>query len=263
MDPTNAWAVTGWFKSPNDLWYYFDNQNAWALKGWQKINNAWYYFDPVNTWAVQGYHRINNVDYYFDPTNANMYQNRWVNVDGWIYHADNSGHLWFPRWYSQWHPAVPEGCSVFSLAMLLSPKEYINLNYACQLLQPRQSGNIYTGAGFYLIIQPDSLVELAHHFDKSVRNISGSSVQDIINIINSGHPVEYYGYSAYERGYQHRNHAKVIVGYRNGMFRVFDPCYGNENQGSMGMNAFDYGAKSWISVKQFSREYAGQAITVD
>lgn len=195
-----------------------------------------------------------------------MYQNRWVNVNGWTYHADNNGHLWFPRWYSQFTPAYyGEGCSVFSLAMLLSPKEYINTNYALQLLSYRQGGNISTGAGFSIIIQPNSLVELAHHFDSSVRNISGSSVQDIINIVNSGHPVQYYGYSSYERSYAHRNHNKVIVGYINGYFRIFDPCYWSVNDGwySRGGNAFDYGAKSWVSVAQFSREYAGQAITVD
>lgn len=282
LDPTNAWAHTGWFQSPAGFWYYFDNNNANALTGWQKINNAWYYFDNVNAfawtnwhlingswyffdlanaWADTGYHIINGIEYYFDPVNANLYQNRWVNVNGWTYHADNSGRLWFPQWYSQF--PVAEGCSVYSLAMLLSPKEYINMGYALNLLQPRQSGNIYTGAGFRLVIQPDSLVDLAHHFDSSVRNISGSSVQDIINIINSGHPVEYYGYSRYENTYWARNHCKVIVGYQNGWFRIFDPCYNYASQGSFGWNAYDYGAKGWITTAQFAREYAGQAITVD
>lgn len=252
--------MTGWQKI-NNAWYYFDNVNASAWTNWHLINGNWYYFDPANAWADTGYHIINGIEYYFDPVNANMYQNRWVNVNGWTYHADNSGHLWFPQWYSQ-NP-VAEGCSVASLAMLLSPKEYINLLYAYSLLQPRQSGNIYTGAGFSLVIQPASLVELAHHFDSSVRNISGSSVQDIINTINSGHPVEYYGYSRYESRYWARNHCKVIVGYYNGRFRVYDPCYGYANQGSFGWNAYDYGAKGWITVDQFAREYAGQAITVD
>lgn len=282
LDPTNAWAHTGWFQSPAGFWYYFDNNNANALTGWQKLNNAWYYFDNVNAfawtnwhlingswyffdlanaWADTGYHIINGIEYYFDPVNANLYQNRWVNVNGWTYHADNSGRLWFPQWYSQF--PVAEGCSVYSLAMLLSPKEYINMGYALNLLQPRQSGNIYTGAGFRLVIQPDSLVDLAHHFDSSVRNISGSSVQDIINIINSGHPVEYYGYSRYENTYWARNHCKVIVGYQNGWFRIFDPCYNYASQGSFGWNAYDYGAKGWITTAQFAREYAGQAITVD
>src|SRR5699024_4275585 len=125
-----------------------------------------------------GYQVINGIEYYFDQINANMYQNRWVNVNGWTYHADNSGRLWFPQWYSQF--PVGEGCAVYSLAMMLSPKEYINMGYAVNLLQYRQAGNVYNGAGFYLIIQPDSLVELAHHFDSSVRNISGSSVRQII-----------------------------------------------------------------------------------
>lgn len=282
LDPTNAWAHTGWYKSAAGFWYYFDNNNANALTGWQKINNAWYYFDNVNAfawtnwhlingswyffdlanaWADTGYHIINGIEYYFDPVNANLYQNRWVNVNGWTYHADNSGRLWFPQWHTQF--PVGEGCSVASLWMLLSPKEYINLSYGYNLLQARQSGNIYTCAGFSLVIQPNSLVELAHHFDSSVRNISGSSVQDIINIINSGHPVEYYGYSRYENTYWARNHCKVIVGYQNGWFRVFDPCYNYASQGSSGWNAYDYGAKGWITTAQFAREYAGQAITVD
>ena len=251
----------GWFKSQAGLWYYFDSVNTNALTNWQRINGYWYYFDPTNAWADTGYHVINGIEYYFDPVNANMYQNRWVNVNGWTYHADNSGRLWFPQWYSQF--PVGEGCSVYSLAMMLSPKEYINMGQAVNLLQYRQAGNVYNGAGFYLIIQPDSLVELAHHFDASVRNISGSSVQEIIDTINSGRPVLYYGYSRYESSYTHHNHAKVIVGYQNGWFRIFDPCYSYANQGSFGWNAYDYGAKGWITTAQFAREYGGQAITVD
>ena len=255
-----AQAETGWQKI-NNAWYYFDNVNAFAWTNWHLINGSWYFFDLANAWADTGYHIINGIEYYFDPVNANLYQNRWVNVNGWTYHADNSGRLWFPQWHTQF--PVGEGCSVASLWMLLSPKEYINLSYGYNLLQARQSGNIYTCAGFSLVIQPNSLVELAHHFDSSVRNISGSSVQDIINIINSGHPVEYYGYSRYENTYWARNHCKVIVGYQNGWFRVFDPCYNYASQGSSGWNAYDYGAKGWITTAQFAREYAGQAITVD
>ena len=147
--------------------------------------------------------------------------------------------------------------------MLLSAKEYINTSYAVQLLQSRQGGNVYTGAGFTKIIQPDSLVELAHHFDNSVKNISGSSVQDIINQVNSGHPVQYWGYSAYEMWYIFHNHCKVIVGYQNGWFRVYDPGYFHVYEGSHHKNSFDYGPISWITVSQFEREYGGQAITVD
>lgn len=264
LDPTNAWAITGWFKSPNGFWYYFDNQNAWALTGWRNINGYWYYFDPANAWADEGYNVINGIEYYFDPTNAYMYSNRWVNVNGWTYHADNSGRLWFPKWYGQFgSPWVAEGCSVFSLAMLLSPKEYINIPYALALLQQRQGGNIYTGAGFSIVIQPNSLVDLARHFDSSVTNISGSSVQDIINVVNSGRPVEYYGYSQFESSFAHRNHCKVIVGYQNGWLRVYDPCYGWSGSHSSGRNSFDYGAMAWITTAQFAREYAGQAITVN
>lgn len=281
FNPTNAWAYTGWQKI-NGAWYYFNTTSAAAETGWQKINGAWYYFDPTNanawtgwhyingawyyfdltnTWAYTGYHWVNGIEYYFDPTNAYMYRNRWVNVGGWTYHADNSGRLWFPQWYTQF--PVNEGCAVVSLAMMLSPKEYFNWSYAFQLLQQRQSGNIYTGAGFRRVIQPGPLVDLAHHFDSSVHDISGSSVQDIINLVQSGHPVEYFGYSRYEQYYLSHNHCKVIVGYQNGWFRVYDPCYYSANQGSTGWNAYDYGAKAWITTAQFAREYAGQAITVD
>lgn len=252
-------AVTGWHYIDNN-WYYMDPTNAWAVTGWHKINGAWYYMEPGKAWAYRGDHWINGVEYYFDPTNAWLYQNRWVNIGGWTYHADSNGHLWFPQWYTQF--PVLEGCSVASLGMLLSAKEYIPWNYAYNLLQGRQGGDIYSGAGFSRVIQPGSLVELARHFDSSVRDISGSSVQDIINLVNSGHPVEYYGYSRYENRYWSHNHCKVIVGYQNGWFRVYDPCYYYASQGSTGMNAFDYGAKAWITTAQFAREYAGQAITV-
>lgn len=262
-------AQTGWFKSPaSGSWYYFDPTNAWAWTGWHYINGNWYYFDQTNTNALVGDHWIGGVEYYFDPTNANMYKNRWVNINGYTGHADNSGRIWYPEYRSQFSPTfVAEGCSVYSLAMLLSAKQYINIPYALSLLQQRQGGNIYSGAGFSLIIQPNSLVDLAHHFDSSVRNISGSSVQDIINWVNAGHPVQYYGYSSYERSYWHKNHNKVIVGYRNGYFRVYDPCYWSAGSGAYteGLNSYDWGAMSWVSISQFERDYYPdrQAITVD
>lgn len=264
FDPTNAWATTGW-RSIDGHWYLFNATNANAVTGWYKTAAGyWYYMDPVKAWAVTGYYIINNVEYYFDPTDAYLYQNRWVNVDGWTYHADDNGRLWFPQWYSQFTPNfVAEGSSIYSLAIMLSPKEYINIPYALGLLQQDQSGDIYSGSGFSKIIQPGDLVTIAHQFDSSVRDISGSGVQDIINLVNSGHPVQYYGYSAYENTNWARNHNKVIVGYQNGYFRVYDPCYWYASEGSSGRNAYDYGAKSWISVSQFTKEYAGQAITVD
>lgn len=263
FDPTNAWADTGWYWSGYN-WYHFDENSAWADKGWYWSGYNWYYFDPTNAWADTGYHVINGAEYYFDPTDAYMYRNRWVNVGGWTYHADNSGRLWFPQWYSQFaSPYAAEGCSVFATAIMLSPKEYINIPYALSLLQQRQAGNIYSGAGFSVVIQPNSLVDLARHFDGSVTNISGSSVQDIINTVNSGRPVLYYGYSRYENLYWNHNHCKVIVGYQNGWFRIYDCCYNYASQGSTGWNAYDYGAKGWITTSQFSREYAGQALTVN
>ncbi|WP_367342067.1 C39 family peptidase [Limosilactobacillus sp.] len=265
----NGAAHTGWFKSPaSGSWYYFDPTNAWALTGWHYINGNWYYFDNTNAYALEGDHWIYGVEYYFDPTNANMYRNRWVNINGYTGHADNSGHIWYPEYRSQFSPTfVAEGCSVYSLAMLLSAKQYINIPYALSLLQQRQGGNIYSGAGFSLIIQPNSLVDLAHHFDSSVRNITGSSVQDIINLVNAGHPVQYYGYSSYERGYGHKNHNKVIVGYRNGYFRIYDPCYWSAGSGAYteGRNSYDWGAESWVNIGRFENDYYPdrQAITVD
>lgn len=262
-------AHIGWFKSPSSgSWYYFDQTNAWALTGWQYINGNWYFFDTTNTNALTGDHWIYGVEYYFDPINANMYRNRWVNINGYTGHADNSGHVWYPEYRSQFSPTfVAEGCSVYSLAMLLSAKQYINIPYALSLLQQRQSGNIYSGAGFSLIIQPNSLVDLAHHFDSSVRNITGSSVQDIINLVNAGHPVQYYGYSSYERSYANKNHNKVIVGYRNGYFRVYDPCYWSAGSGAYteGRNSYDWGAEAWVSISRFESDYYPnrQAITVD
>ncbi len=253
-------AKTGWNYLDNN-WYYMDDKNAWCLTGWQFINNAWYYMNLTKAWAYRGYHQINGIDYYFEPNKAWLYQNRWVNVNGWVYHADNSGRLWFPQWYTQF--PIAEGCSVATLAMMLSPKRYINWSYAMSLLQQRQAGDIYTGAGFYQVIQPASLVELAHHFDSSVRNISGTSVQGIIETVLAGHPVEYWGYSRYETYYVAHNHCKLIVGYQNGWFEVYDPCYNYASQGSTGWNSFDYGAKAWISTAQFAREYVGSAITVD
>ena len=74
----------------------------------------------------------------------------------------------------------------------------------------------------------------------------------------------YYGYSSYQKD-DVRNHVKVITGYKDNKFLVYDPLYYTEDAkaGSNGPNKkYDRGAKHWVSVSEFNKEYNKQAIVV-
>lgn len=177
-------------------------------------------------------------------------------------------------WISQYKPVfAPWGCASAAMAMLIESRGiHVDLKYAQDTLpmypanKDGQKGNVYTGAGFGFVIKPSGLVRHAHKWTKAVYDISGSSTQKIIDTVLNGQPVLYYGFSGYQvPGDYNRNHCKVIVGYKDGKFKVHDPLYmrSSDGPGSRGTNkTYSRGAIHWITVAQFNQEYAGNAITI-
>ena len=175
-------------------------------------------------------------------------------------------------WISQYKPVfAPWGCASATMAMLIESRGiHVDLKYAQDTLpmypanKDGQLGNVYTGAGFGFVIKPSGLVRHAHKWTNAVYNISGSSTQQIIDTVLNGQPVLYYGFSGYQVD-NVRNHCKVIVGYKDGKFKVHDPLYMrvSDGPGSRGTNkTYSRGAIHWITVAQFNQEYAGNAITI-
>ena len=84
--------------------------------------------------------------------------------------------------------------------------------------------------------------------------------------VQGGSPVLYYGFSSYQKpGDNHRNHCKVIVGYRKGKFLVYDPLYysANDGAGTGGKNMnYDHGAKAWLKKATIQQEFCHKAITI-
>ena len=177
-------------------------------------------------------------------------------------------------WISQYRPVfAPWGCASAAMAMLIESRGiHVDLKYAQDTLpmypanKDGQLGDVYTGAGFGFVIKPSGLVRHAHKWTNAVYDISGSSTQKIIDTILNGQPVLYYGFSGYQvPGDYNRNHCKVIVGYKDGKFKVHDPLYmrSSDGPGSRGTNkTYSRGAIHWITVAQFNQEYAGNAITI-
>lgn len=177
-------------------------------------------------------------------------------------------------WISQYRPVfAPWGCASAAMAMLIESRGiHVDLKYAQDTLpmyptnKDGQLGDVYTGAGFGFVIKPSGLVRHAHKWTNAVYDISGSSTQKIIDTILNGQPVLYYGFSGYQvPGDYNRNHCKVIVGYKDGKFKVHDPLYmrASDGPGSRGTNeTYSRGAIHWITVAQFNQEYAGNAITI-
>lgn len=177
-------------------------------------------------------------------------------------------------WISQYRPVfAPWGCASAAMAMLIeSHGIHVDLKYAQDTLpmypanKDGQLGDVYTGAGFGFVIKPSGLVRHAHKWTNAVYDISGSSTEKIIDTILNGQPVLYYGFFGYQvPGDYNRNHCKVIVGYKDGKFKVHDPLYMRASDGpsSRGKNkTYSRGAIHWITVAQFNQEYAGNAITI-
>ena len=175
-------------------------------------------------------------------------------------------------WISQYKPVfAPWGCASATMAMLIESRGiHVDLKYAQDTLpmypanKDGQLGNVYTGAGFGFVIKPSGLVRHAHKWTNAVYNISGSSTQQIIDTVLNGQPVLYYGFSGYQVD-NVRNHCKVIVGYKDGKFKVHDPLYmrASDGPGSRGTNkTYSRGAIHWITIAQFNQEYEGNAITI-
>lgn len=175
---------------------------------------------------------------------------------------------------SQYTPVfAPWGCASAAMTMPLRSKGVnVDLKYAQDHLPMYpshpggQKGNVYTGEGFGWVIKPYALVEYMRNWYPNVCDISGSSTNRLINEILEGNPVMFYGYSSYQvDSDKNRNHVKVIAGYQNNKFLVYDPLYysANDGAGTGGKNMkYDRGAKHWISVSDFNKEYNGQAIVV-
>ena len=175
-------------------------------------------------------------------------------------------------WISQYKPVfAPWGCASAAMAMLIESRGiHVDLKYAQDTLpmypanKDGQKGNVYTGEGFGFVIKPSGLVRHAHKWTNAVYNISGSSTQQIIDTVLNGQPVLYYGFSGYQVD-NVRNHCKVIVGYKDGKFKVHDPLYmrASDGPGSRGTNkTYSRGAIHWITIAQFNQEYQGNAITI-
>lgn len=183
------------------------------------------------------------------------------------------------HYFSQYTPVfAPWGCAGASLAMLLSIKNvYPNL-YDLIHNEPNvygsrnqgwnggQSGNVTTGAGFDHVIQPNALSSYGQKFYGGIRDISYTNLSKIAQVVQSGHPVLYYGWSAYDAG-GNRNHCKVILGYNahNNTFHVYDPLYGYKGRWtahSTGGNAYDLGNNAWVPAWHIQGEMSGQALSI-
>lgn len=258
--------------------YYFQGDGARLDNGFYNNWGRTYYFQADGSRLDNGFYNNWGRTYYFGSDGArwdnrlynNWGHNYWFGNDGALltngfimlfgndYYANNQGILNSVRYQSQFTPIyAPEGCSVAALQMLTSVKG-INLPLYYAYTHLPQGGGVF-GGGFTHIIPARDLVNYGRQWDSGLRDISGSSLSQIYNWVASGHPVIYYGFSAYESSYAWRNHAKVILGISNGRFHVYDPCYYSINSpaGSSGSGPFGHGANSYLTWGQVAAEYNG------
>lgn len=222
-------------------------------------------------WKVVGQRQVNGKAWFQVGTD------NWVNGDNVVSGPVNTNSIKQNVPYrSQYTPInAPWGCAVASMAMLVGYEgSVVDMKYALDNLPMYptpggQLGNVYTGAGFGHVINSVALTKYAQKWNANVRDVSGASVETIKNLVLSGHPVLYYGFSSYQKD-SNRNHCKVIVGYDNDNFLIHDPLYYSANAGASSggtkrlgyNNGYDNGAISWENLSKFSNEYAGSAISI-
>ena len=259
---SNGARYTNQFYSNWGNMYYFGNEGA-------RYTNRWY-----NNWGHRyffGNGGVRATNTYFNALGAGGdYDTHW---------ADNSGIVSDVHYFSQYTPVfAPWGCAGASLAMLLSirnvyPNLYDLIHNEPNVYGSRnqgwaggQSGNVVTGAGFDRVIQPNALSAYGREFFGGICDISYTNLFNIARVVQSGHPVLYYGWSAYDAG-GNRNHCKIILGYnaRNNSFHVYDPLYGYRGRWtahSTGGNAYDLGYNAWVPAWHIQGEMSGQALSI-
>lgn len=240
----------------NGKWYYFSEKTAYMTTGLQTVGKYKKYY-ASNGQRKTGYQKIKGKGYYFDKKRGVMFIKKFAFVGGRDYYALSNGVLHAPTWHSQFTTIyAPEGCAVASSATLLSIKSRsFNMRYAYNNLP--QYGGVYSTANFRGLLSVSSLTNCMKKFDGGFTNITGSSMAEIQSVVKSGHPVLYYGFSSYETYFRDKHHAKVIAGYKNGRFLVYDPCYYSAGSGSSHRNVYDYGAIAWVRVSTVARESTG------
>ncbi|AMB98513.1 hypothetical protein AWM75_00240 [Aerococcus urinaehominis] len=189
---------------------------------------------------------------------------------------------------SQYKPFfAPYGCAGGAASMLLGSvgvnpdiKTLItNVPMEKDGVKGGQNGNNFVqGIGFNKVVEAPVLTKYLNdsylkNVDHTVENISGYSTDQIIREVLKGNPIQYYGYTAYQFNPAHqnrRNHNKVIAGFKDGKFLVYDPAYNNMNGGpgsTSGNRYYDRGARAWTSRDYFEEEYylggkPGSALTI-
>lgn len=214
--------------------------------------------------ATGKYSHFNGSTYY------SLYQSgKWIgyiNADGVT--PTGSRKMNVP-WISQMSPYnAVDACAAVNLEMLLAwkgkdPGHYNIIANLPQAPYPGgQIGNPFTGKGWKSVIEPSALVDYGRRFYAGFANISGSSMNQIIAYVLSGHPVLYWGWTPYQsKGDIKRNHTHCIIGYDpNRGFLVTDPAYANVNMGAKSITgrSTDLGALSWRSVAYVAMEYGKQ-----
>ena len=252
----------GFYKNWGHTYYFQGDGSRLDNNFYKNWGHTYYFGNDGARWDNRIYSNWGR-NYYFGNDGA-LLVNNFAMINGNDYYANNQGVLSSVRYQSQLAPIMAlEGCTVAALQMLVSVKNInIPLSYAYNHLP--QIGGAFNSAGFVGIIPAKDLVNYGRQWDSGLKDISGSSLGDLYNWVTSGHPVIYYGFSAWETAYQNRNHAKVILGINNGKFHVYDTCYPSiySKPGSFGSGPYGHGADSYLTWNQVASEYNGSgAIT--
>lgn len=274
---TSASAATKTVPAKNSKsWRNYKHSVYFVKKNYKVYQNNWHAVSSSNklfhkTYKANGKYKLSNGRVYYRLYNSHKKYLGYVNAHA-VATSTTSKVMKVP-YVSQYKPVfAPWGCASASMAMLLRYRGVkVNLRYAQDHLpmvptKGGQKGNVYTGAGFGHVITASALTKYSHHWTKRTANISKSSANKIKMYVQGGYPVLFYGYSSYQKnGDKKRNHCKVIVGYKNGKFKVNDPLYysSTAKAGTGGKNMkYDHGAISWESMSHFKKEYGKQAITI-
>ncbi|WP_225418142.1 C39 family peptidase [Levilactobacillus mulengensis] len=257
-------------------WKSFSHKVHFVKKDYKVYQDNWHAVSSSNKLFHKGYkangkYKLSNGRTYYRLYNSKKTYLGYVNAKAVA--TNTASKVMKVPYVSQYKPVfAPWGCASAAMSMLLRYRGVkVNLRYAQNHLpmvptKGGQKGNVYTGVGFGHVITAAALTKYSHHWTKRTANISKASANDIKMYVQGGYPVLFYGYSSYQKNNdKNRNHCKVIVGYKNGKFKVNDPLYysSTAKAGTGGKNMkYDHGAISWESISHFKKEYGKHAMTI-
>lgn len=236
-------------------WYYFDDATGATTYGWRQLSSSGgkrVYYLPVVGYMAHGWLTEGNVTMHLDE------------VTGALRHIEENP----PKLVDQQAEGAPMGCEAAALYMALQEKGHaLDLTYRQFLAtmpyasdgNPNHgfSASPYNGEGEYSSIYPAPLASWGSRYG-SVQDISGSSVQQVIDQLWVGNPVVVY----VTVGYATPRWVQCSFGWAVDNAHIMTATGYDADSDTLQMHDPSHGRRYWVSRDTFAQAFDAQHFAV-